>query len=147
MNLSGRIFQVENLFAAVVALSFFLVAGCGNPSAMNESTASVKHITSGEFSVEVTQAAGPVVVDFYATWCGPCRVLSPMLDKLTGPLAGKIKFFKVNVDESPGLAQNFQIQAIPTVLLFKDGKLVDRLTGLPTEADLKAKLETLAAGK
>ena len=114
---------------------------------MNESTASVKHITQGEFSVEVTQAAGPAAVDFYATWCGPCRVLSPMLDKLAEPLAGKIKFFKVNVDESSALAQNFQIQAIPTVLLFKDGKLVDRLTGLPTEADLKAKLETLAAGK
>jgi thioredoxin 1 len=147
MNLSGRTFQVPNLFAAVVALSFFLMAGCGNPSAMNESTASVKHITQGEFPVEVTQAAGPAVVDFYATWCGPCRVLSPMLDKLAEPLAGKIKFFKVNVDESSALAQNFQIQAIPTVLLFKDGKLVDRITGLPTEADLKAKLETLAAGK
>ena len=147
MNLSGRIFQVENLFSVVFALSFLLVAGCGNPSAMNESTASVKHITQGEFSVEVTQAAGPAAVDFYATWCGPCRVLSPMLDKLAEPLAGKIKFFKVNVDESSALAQNFQIQAIPTVLLFKDGKLVDRLTGLPTEADLKAKLETLAAGK
>ena len=147
MNLSGRIFQVENLFAVVVALSFFLVAGCGNPTAMNESTASVKHITQGEFPVEATQATGPVVVDFYATWCGPCRVLSPMLDKLAGPLAGKIKFFKVNVDESSALAQNFQIQAIPTVLLFKDGKLVDRLTGLPAEADLKARLEALAAGK
>src|SRR5665647_3651870 len=98
MNLSGRTFQVPNLFAAVVALSFFLMAGCGNPSAMNESTASVKHITQGEFPVKVTQATGPVVVDFYATWCGPCRVLSPLLDKLAGPLAGKIKFFKVNVD-------------------------------------------------
>jgi thioredoxin 1 len=147
MNLSVRIFQVEHLFAAVAALSFFLVAGCGNPAAMNESTASVKHITQGEFPLEVTQAAGPVVVDFYATWCGPCRVLSPMLDKLAGPLAGKIKFFKVNVDESPGLAQNFQIQGIPTVLLFKDGRLTGRIIGLPGEAELKAKLDALAAEK
>src|ERR1017187_9643368 len=114
MNLSGRTFQVENLFAAVVVLSFFLVAGCGNPAAMNESTASVKHIAQGDFAGEVTRATGPVVVDFYATWCGPCRVLSPLLDKLAEPLAGKIKFFKVNVDEWSGLAQNFPIQAIPT---------------------------------
>ena len=114
---------------------------------MNASTASVKHITQGEFADEVTRATGPVVVDFYATWCGPCRVLAPMLDKLATPLATKIKFFKVNIDESPGLAQNFQIEAIPTVLLFKDGKLAGRLTGLPTEAALQAKLDALATAK
>lgn len=114
---------------------------------MNQSTASVKHITQGEFADEVTRATGPVVVDFYATWCGPCRVLAPMLDKLAGPLTGKIKFFKVNIDESPGLAQNFQIEGIPTVLMFKDGKLTERITGLPTEAGLKTKLDALAAAK
>ena len=139
--------QLKSFSSIVAALNFLLAAGCGNPSAMNASTASVKHITQGEFAEEVTRATGPVVVDFYATWCGPCRVLAPMLDKLATPLATKIKFFKVNIDESPGLAQNFQIEAIPTVLLFKDGKLADRLTGLPTEAALQAKLEALAAAK
>ena len=124
-----------------------LVGGCEKPSVMNESTANVKRIGQGEFADQVTRATGPVVVDFYATWCGPCRELSPMLDDVAGSFSDKIKFFKVNVDESPGLAQNFQIQAIPTVLFFKDGKLADRITGLPTEADLKGKLESLAGGK
>jgi len=123
------------------------MAGCGNPSAMNESTANVKHITQGEFAEQVTGATGAVVVDFYATWCGPCRELSPMLDSAAGSFADKIKFFKVNVDESPGLAQNFQVQAIPTLLFFKDGKLADRTTGLLSESDLKDKLAALAAGK
>ena len=134
-------------FPAVAALTLLLVAGCGNPSAMNESTANVKHITQGDFAEQVTGATGAVVVDFYATWCGPCRALSPMLDAAAGSFTDKIKFFKVNVDESPGLAQNFQIQAIPTLLFFKDGKLADRTTGLLSESDLKDKLQALAGGK
>ena len=135
-----------NRILAVVAL-LGLVTGCEKPSSLDASTASVRHITQGEFAELVAPAAGPVVVDFYANWCGPCRQFSPVLDRLAGPLAAKVKFFKVNVDESSGLAQNYQIEAIPTVLFFKDGKLVDRLTGLPAEAELQAKLAALAAGK
>ena len=89
----------------------------------------MKHITQGEFAEEVTRCPTPVVVDFYAVWCGPCREFSPVLDRAAEGFTGKIKFVKVNVDESPGLAQNYQVQAIPTVLLFKDGKLADRFTG------------------
>ena len=131
-------------FAGAVVLA---LAGCGNPSAMNESTAGVKHITQGEFAGEVTRCATPVVADFYATWCGPCRILSPLLDKVAGGYPDRIKFVKINVDESPGLAQNFSVQAIPTLIFFKDGKVADRLTGLPEEADLKARLDKFAAGK
>jgi len=132
---------------ASAIVNLLLSTGCEKPSALNESTANVKHILQGDFADEVTRCTNAVVVDFYATWCGPCRQLSPLLDRLAGGYADKIKFVKINVDESPGLAQNFQIQAIPTVLFFKDGKLADRLTGLPAEADLKGKLESLAGGK
>ena len=132
-------------FIAVVVAGF-CHAGCGNPAAMYESSANVKHITQGDFAGEVTLCSQPVVVDFYATWCGPCRVLSPMLDRAAGAYTGKIKFVKVNVDESPGLAQNHRADALPMVLLFKEGKLADKIVGLPTEADLKAKLDALVAG-
>jgi thioredoxin 1 len=144
MNSHG---QFSFIFTSVAVLNLALIAGCEKPSAMNESTANVQHITQGEFADEVTRATGPVVVDFYATWCGPCRELAPMLDAAAGSFSDTIKFFKVNVDESPGLAQNFQIEAIPTVLFFKDGKLADRMTGLTTEADLKLKLDLLAGAK
>jgi thioredoxin 1 len=142
MDLSVRL---KSLLLVAVALNFFLVAGCENPSAMNESSPNVKHITQGEFADEVTRCATPVVVDFYATWCGPCREFSPLLDRVAGGFTDKIKFVKINVDESPGIAQNYQVEAIPLVLLFKDGKLADRLTGVTTEADLKSKLAALAA--
>ena len=141
MNLAQQVFR---LVAGFVLLA---LAGCGNPSAMNESTANVKHITQGEFADEVTRCATPVVADFYATWCGPCRQLSPMLDRLAGGYTDHIKFVKINVDESPGLAQNFQVRAIPTLIFFKDGKVADRVTGLPTEADLKARLDKFSSSK
>jgi thioredoxin-like negative regulator of GroEL len=70
-----------------------------------------------------------------------------MLEKLAGDYTGRIKFVKINVDESSALAETFQVQAIPTLIFFKDGKVAERLTGLPSEADLKAKLDALAAGK
>jgi len=138
---------LQRLFPALAGAAVLALAGCGNHSALNESSANVKHITQGEFAGEVTRCATPVVADFYATWCGPCRLLSPMLDKLAGGYTDKIKFVKINVDESPGLAQNFQVQAIPTLIFFKDGKVADRVTGLPAEADLKARLDKFAAGK
>jgi thioredoxin 1 len=114
---------------------------------MNESTPNVQHITQGEFADQVTRASGLIVVDFYATWCGPCRQLAPILDSVAGSFTGKVKFFKVNVDESPGLAQNYQTQTLPVMIFFKNGKLVERVNGPLTAADLKDKLDALVAGK
>ena len=114
---------------------------------MNESTVNVKHITQGEFETEVTRCTNAVVADFYATWSGPCRELSPLLDRLAGDYADKVKFVKINVDESPGIAQNFQAGQLPVVIFFKDGKVAGRITTVPTEADLKARLDAFANGK
>jgi thioredoxin len=137
----------NKFFPIAVMVGLAVLTGCERPSDMNKSSASVKHITQGEFEAEVTRTTNAVVADFYASWCGPCRVLSPMLDKLAGGYAGKIKFVKINVDESPGIAQNFQVQSIPTLIFFRDGKVTDRVTGLPSEPDLKSKLDAFAGGK
>jgi thioredoxin 1 len=137
--------RLNLLIVAAVAASFCLLTGCDHSAAMNESSPNVKHITQGEFADEVTRCPQPVVVDFYATWCGPCREMSLLLDRVAGGYTDKIKFVKVNLDESPGLAQNYDVQQIPLLLLFKDGKLADRIPGVPLETDLKSKLDALAA--
>jgi thioredoxin 1 len=131
-------------FGALIGLLFYSATGGGaNSTAMNQSTANVKHITDADFDVAVTQAALPVVADFYATWCGPCRRLAPTMDNLADQYAGKIKFVKVNVDESPKLAQKFQVEGIPMLLYFKDGKPTDTSVGLLTKADLIRHLDSL----
>jgi len=131
----------------LLAWCLYLVTGCDHTSAMNQSTAYVKHITPDEFAAEVTRSTNTIVADFYATWCGPCQLLMPILDRLAAGYTGKLKFIKINVDESPGIAQNFQAGELPLLILFKDGKVADRLQGMPTEAELKAKLDSFAAGK
>lgn len=143
MFLDRRIYVA---LAGVVTACLFIF-GCDNPPALNESSANVKHVTEAEFTNEVMHSTQPVVVDFYATWCGPCRELAPMMERAADAYVGKLKFVKVNVDESPGLAQSYQVEALPTVAMFKGGKVVDRSLGLPPEADLISKLDALAAAK
>ena len=132
------------LSGALVGVMFFFVTGIGGSAAMNQSTPNVKHINGAEFEAEVVRSAKPVVVDFYATWCGPCKILSPRLDTLAGSFTNEIKFVKINVDEAPDLSQRFNIQGIPTLLFFKNGKIVDGVVGLLSTDDLKAHLEALA---
>jgi thioredoxin 1 len=144
MSSSKRI----NILLAIAAVAgFCLFATRNNPSAMNKSSPNVRHITQSEFTNEVTRCSQPVVVDFYATWCEPCRVLAPLLDRVADGYTNKIKFVKVNVDESPELAESYQVQTLPLVLMFKDGKVADEISVLPTEADLRSKLDELAAAK
>ncbi len=132
------------LYGAVMGLLFYSSSGCGgNSPAINQSTANVKHITDAEFDTEVTQAALPVVVDFYATWCGPCRQLAPTMDSLAEQYAGKIKFVKVNVDESPKLAQKFQVEGIPMLVFLQHGKTAGTSVGLIAKEDLILRLDSL----
>ena len=133
------------LYGALAGVVFYFIAGAGSSTAMNQSSPNVKHITETEFDADVLHSSKPVVVDFYATWCGPCKVLSPRLDQLAGSFTNEIKFVKVNVDESPNLSQHFNIQGIPTLLFFKNGEVVDSVVGLVPSDALKARLESLAA--
>jgi thioredoxin 1 len=129
---------------AIIGMVVYLSSGGGgNATEMNQSTQNVKHITDAEFDTEVTQATLPVVMDFYATWCGPCRQLAPTMDGLADQYAGKIKFVKVNVDESPKLAQRFQVEGIPMLAFFKNGKQTDKLVGLQSKEDLIKQLDFL----
>lgn len=86
-------------------------------------------ITSNDFQVEVLSSSLPVVVDFFATWCGPCKAMSPIFDELSQEYKEKVKFVKIDVDQNQDLASQYNIFSIPTFLIFKDGKVVNQLTG------------------
>ncbi len=96
----------------------------------------VAHITDNDFPATVAQ--GVTLVDFWAPWCGPCRMIAPVLDELAGELGGKAKIVKINVDENPEVAGQFGVMSIPTLILFKDGKKVDQKVGGQAKPQLKA---------
>jgi thioredoxin 1 len=102
--------------------------------------------TVKNFDQEVIRHKGPVLVDFWATWCGPCRMLGPIIDELAAELdGGDIKIGKVNVDEEQSLAQQFGIMSIPTIIIFNNGAAVEQMVGVQTKEVLKEKLQKLAA--
>ncbi len=104
---------------------------------------SVLHLTDSNFDTELNSSNLPVLVDFWAPWCGPCRMLAPILDAIAEKFAGRIRVAKVNIDENPGVTGRFGILSIPTLIFFKDGKEVERLIGALPEAALTEKLNQL----
>ena len=98
------------------------------------------HLSGQNFSQEVEKSGIPVLVDFWAEWCGPCKAIAPILDQLAVELQGKMKIVKVNVDQSPDLAGKFNIMSIPSLLIFKNGAPVDQIVGAMPKDRLLAKL-------
>ena len=101
------------------------------------------HFTYENYEQEVLKSDLPVVVDFYADWCGPCRMIAPIVEKMAEKYSGKIKVGKVNVDDCPAIAQQYSIMSIPTMLFMKGGKLVDKTVGALPESAIAAKMEAL----
>jgi len=104
----------------------------------------VQTFTDANFEAEVLKSDKPVLVDFWAVWCGPCRTIGPVVDELADAFAGRVKVGKVNVDENGGVPSKYGIRSIPTVILFKDGKVVDQVIGA-NPAELRKLVEKSVA--
>ena len=98
-------------------------------------------VTDANFEAEVVKSTTPVVVDFWAVWCGPCRMIAPVVEELATEYAGKVQFAKLNVDENPNVSMKYGIRSIPTLLVFKNGKPVDQIVGAVPKRTIQAKVE------
>jgi thioredoxin 1 len=100
----------------------------------------ITELDSSNFDSAISGGSAPVVVDFWAPWCGPCKAIAPILEELATELGDAVKICKVNVDNNSEIAGKFEIRAIPTILIFKDGAVADTIVGLTSKEDLKAKI-------
>ena len=102
----------------------------------------VNKVSDANFDTEVLKATGPVVVDFWAEWCGPCRMIAPALEEIAGALGEKVKIVKLNVDENPATASKYGIMSIPTLMIFKNGELASRQVGAAPKQKLEQWITT-----
>lgn len=104
-------------------------------------SANIIALNQNNFQAEVLSSAAPVLVDFWAEWCGPCKMIAPILDELATEYNGQIRIGKVNIDDNQNLAAQYGVRAIPTLLLFKNGQVVEQIVGLRSKRDLKSSLD------
>ena len=124
-----------------------LKAKCGRcKQPLSEITAVPAVVTDATFAAEVERSPLPVLVDAWAAWCGPCRMIAPAIDELAAELAGKVRVAKLNVDENPATAGRFDIRSIPTLLVIAGGREVDRIVGAQSKQAIRARLERVVAG-
>ena len=102
-----------------------------------------EEVTDSNFDHEVMKASQPVLVDFWAPWCGPCRMIAPIIEKLGSEYKGRVKIFKLNTDDNPNTAVQYRVQAIPSLLFFKGGKMVEQLVGVQPEKEIRRRLDEL----
>lgn len=106
------------------------------------SSDTILHVTDTSFEDDVLKSGEPVLVDFWAEWCGPCKMIAPMLDEIAGEFKGKVKIAKINIDDNPKTPQRFSVRGIPTLILFKNGQVEGQKVGALRKADLAAFLES-----
>lgn len=102
---------------------------------------SILHLSDGTFEKEVAQAKGVALVDFWASWCYPCKMIAPVLEEIAKDYSGKVKVAKVEVDEAGETASRFNVMNIPTLILFKDGKEIERIVGVTSKEDIARKID------
>ena len=131
------------------AVGLYLAYAVAGPARTEAATSPGQPVTvlatAEQFDEAMERATTPVLVDFYADWCGPCQQLAPVLEQLHAEWAGKVAFYKVNVDKSPDLAQRFSIEGLPTLVFFHHGEEVDRILGAPARDDLVGALHRHAS--
>jgi thioredoxin 1 len=118
---------------------------CSPPTKEDRLMANLREISDNDFETEVLQAAEPVLVDFWAPWCAPCRAIAPILEQLASENGGALKVVKINVDECPYVATNYQIGNIPTVMLFKNGQVFERFIGVQPKHRLQEAISQAVA--
>jgi thioredoxin 1 len=108
---------------------------------MDSDMKNIIELTEDNFETEVLRATGPVLVDFYAPWCGPCMMIAPLLEQFAADFAGKVKFAKVNIDHAPALTSGYEITGVPTLMLFRGSEAVDQVVGFSGPRQFKAWLD------
>jgi len=136
-NDSGR-FMLPNANAGYQTASFQ-----GPIPQVKKEARTMIELRENNFNAEVLQSKEPVLVDFFAPWCGPCRAMTPVVEQLATDNAGNAKVGKIDIDKNPNLADTFQVTSIPTIIVYKDGKVVDRMVGVQSKKQLQAALDAV----